>query len=394
VRLGREYLEVVRRAGTWLGEHVADVLVVALAVAIFVEIAVTTAPIDGRIEWPLSPFWALPLLFRRRFPLQAPLLCIGALALSVALDPPGSNDLSTPFLAVLAATMAIGVIASRKQALAGLAIVAAMLAYVISAFPNTKISDYLWVGVVAGCTWLAGFVLARRTHQATELRARAEQAEQDREEQSRLAVEEERARISRELHDVIAHTVSVMVVQTGAVRRLLKPEQERERESLVVVEEIGREALTEMRRLLGILREPEEADSLAPQPTLDRVDALVEQIREAGLPVEVSVEGDVEPLPPGVDLCAFRIVQEALTNSLKHAGPAHAEVHLRYGGDELELEVVDDGRGANGQSNGGGQGLLGMKERALLCGGSFETGAGPAGGFAVRARLPIHGAAS
>jgi signal transduction histidine kinase len=183
-----------------------------------------------------------------------------------------------------------------------------------------------------------------------------------------------------------------MVVQTGAVRRLLLPEQERERDSLIVVEEIGREALTEMRRLLGILREPEEAGALSPQPSLERVDALVEQVREAGLPVQLRIEGHAEPLPPGVDLCAFRIVQEALTNTLKHAGPAHAEVLVRYAGDDVELEVVDNGRGANGASSGG-QGLLGMKERALLCGGTFETGAAPGGGFAVRAKLPIHGAA-
>ena len=392
MRGGRGYLERVKGISDRLGRRVPEALIVALQVAIFIELAVTSARIDRAVEWPLSPLWALPLLFRRRFPLHAPLLCIGALALSVALDPPGANDLATPFFAVVAATVAIGVLENRRQAFVGLAIVYAMLAYVISSFPDAQASEYFWVYTFVTCAWLAGFAIARRTHQAAELRQRAELAESDREEQARVAVEEERARISRELHDVIAHTVSVMVVQTGAVRRLLRPEQERERDSLVVVEQIGREALTEMRRLLGILREPEEAGALTPQPTLSRVDALVDQVREAGLPVELNVEGDVEPLPPGVDLCAFRIVQEALTNTLKHAGPAQAEVHLRYGNDEIELEVVDNGSGTNGDS--GGHGLLGMKERAILCGGTFETGVGPEGGFAVRARLPIHGGAA
>jgi signal transduction histidine kinase len=184
-----------------------------------------------------------------------------------------------------------------------------------------------------------------------------------------------------------------MVVQSGAVRRLLRPDQERERDALIAVEGIGREALTEMRRLLEILREPEESGALSPQPTLDRVDALVEQVREAGLPVQLNVEGKVVPLPPGVDLCAFRIVQEALTNTIKHAGPAQAEVHVRYGGEDVEIEVSDNGQGMNGAGDGG-HGLLGMRERAVLCGGTLETGAAPGGGFAVRARLPIHRAAT
>jgi signal transduction histidine kinase len=183
--------------------------------------------------------------------------------------------------------------------------------------------------------------------------------------------------------------VSVMVVQSGAVRRLLRPDQERERNALVAVEGIGREALTEMRRLLEILREPEDAGALSPQPTLERVDALVEQVREAGLPVRLNVEGQVAPLPPGVDLCAFRIVQEALTNTIKHAGPAQAEVNVRYSGEDVEIEVSDNGQGLNGAGDVG-HGLLGMKERATLCGGTLETGDVPGGGFAVRARLPLH----
>ena len=164
------------------------------------------------------------------------------------------------------------------------------------------------------------------------------------EEEARRAVEDERNRITRELHDVLAHSVSVMTVQASAVRRLLKPEQQREREALMTVEETGRQALSEMRRLIGIMRTEEEVPALAPQPGLGTLPALVEQVRQSGLPVELTVEGEPVKLPAGVDLSAYRIVQEALTNALKHAGPAHAWVAVRYVGDDVEIEVANDGR--------------------------------------------------
>ena len=393
MRVGRGYREVVRRILDRLRRgNVLDAVIVVFAVAAEIEIAVTHPGVRG-LFYVLAPVWALPLLLRRRYPLYAPAASMIALGVSAGINGGDLHQLTVPFFIALVTTAIAGSAPDKRHALAGAAITAGVLAFVTYSDPNGKVGDLLWVGLFFGAAWSAGRALAARSRQAAELRSRAELAEQQREEQARLAVEEERARISRELHDVIAHTVSVMVVQTGAVRRLLRPEQERERDSLIVVEEVGREALTEMRRLLGILREPEEAGALSPQPSLQRVDALVEQVREAGLPVQLRIEGHAEPLPPGVDLCAFRIVQEALTNTLKHAGPAHAEVLVRYAGDDVELEVVDNGRGANGASSGG-QGLLGMKERALLCGGTFETGAAPGGGFAVRAKLPIHGAAA
>ena len=209
-------------------------------------------------------------------------------------------------------------------------------------------------------------------------------------EEARRAVEEERGRITRELHDVLAHSVSVMTVQASAVRRLLTPEQEREREALLAVEETGRQALAEMRRLLGIMRSEHEVAALAPQPGLDTLPALVDQVRRSGLPVELSVEGTPVQLPAGVDLSAYRIVQEALTNTLKHAGPARAWVAVRYGGDDVEIEVANDGR-ADAGGNGGGHGLAGMRERVALCGGELHTGPRPGGGFRISARLPVTG---
>jgi signal transduction histidine kinase len=204
------------------------------------------------------------------------------------------------------------------------------------------------------------------------------------------AVAAERQRIARELHDVVAHSVSVMTVQAGAVRRLLLPEQERERQALETVEATGREALTEMRRLVGLLREHGTMPEFAPQPSMRAVDVLVGTVREAGLPVELEVEGEPTELPPGVDLSAYRVIQEALTNALKYAGPANAWVTVRWKGSELELEIANDGRSEPG-GDGGGRGLEGLRERVALVGGSIESGPRAGGGFVVKAHLPLGG---
>jgi signal transduction histidine kinase len=205
---------------------------------------------------------------------------------------------------------------------------------------------------------------------------------------AREAVAEERARIAREMHDSVAHSVSVMVLQAGAAEQVLAVSPDRARESLQTIQDIGREAIVELRRMLGLLRDPVEDASLAPQPSVGRLDTLFGQVRAAGLPVELTIEGQPRRLPPGVDRSAYRIVQEGLTNALKHAGPAHASVTLRYGDRALELEVLDDGRGAT-DANGGGFGLIGMRERAALYGGELDAGARPGGGYALRARLPL-----
>jgi len=224
--------------------------------------------------------------------------------------------------------------------------------------------------------------------EADEFKERATRAEREREERARVAVADERARIARELHDVVGHSVSVMTVQASAVRRLLLPEQQREREALLVVERTGREALAEMRRMVGVLRRPEEAPALAPQPSLEHLDKLVAQAREAGLPVELRVEGDSVQLPAGVDLTAYRLIQEGLTNTIKHARATRAEVVVRYTGDHVELAVSDDGDGG-GSGDGGGHGLVGMRERVSVYGGELEAGSAPSGGYRLRARLPI-----
>lgn len=202
------------------------------------------------------------------------------------------------------------------------------------------------------------------------------------------AVAEERQRIARELHDVVAHSVSVMTVQAGAVRRLLRPDQERERQALETVEATGREALTEMRRLVGLLREQGTMPEFAPQPSMRTVDVLVGTVREAGLPVELTVEGEPRELAPGVDLAAYRVIQEALTNALKYAGPARAWVTIRWLPHEMVLEIANDGR-SEPVGDGAGHGLAGLGERVALVRGSVESGPREGGGFVVTARLPL-----
>lgn len=217
---------------------------------------------------------------------------------------------------------------------------------------------------------------------------RAELAERERDLAAREAVVEERARIARELHDAIAHHVSMMVVQAGAERRILDGGSGSTREVLQTIEQIGRGALTEMRRLVGMLRSA-DSDPLSPQPSLADLPRLVAQVSDAGLPVEIEIEGERRELPLGVELSAYRIVQEALTNALKHAGEARATVRVRYSPDQLELEVADDGAGAPAAVTGGGHGLAGMRERVALYGGRLDAGRRGDRGFTVRVVLPI-----
>jgi signal transduction histidine kinase len=218
--------------------------------------------------------------------------------------------------------------------------------------------------------------------------SKARLAERERDVAAREAVVDERARIARELHDAVAHSVSMMVIQAGAERRVLGDADGSTREVLQTIEQIGRGALTEMRRLVGMLR-TDSADRLAPQPTLADLPTLMTQVREAGLPVEFRVDGEHRDLPVGIELSAYRIVQEALTNALKHAGQAHAAVRVRYGTDRLELEISDDGAGVAADVPGGGHGLAGIRERVSLYGGEFDASPRLDGGFAVRVLLPF-----
>jgi signal transduction histidine kinase len=293
------------------------------------------------------------------------------------------------FMAGLLSTYSVAANAPLRRAALGLAIVVVFIVVGFSLDPDRGgAGDYLFVGVLYGGAWALGRALRERGLRAHALEDRAERAEREREQRAAAAVADERARIARELHDVIAHTVSVMVVQTGAVRSRIKRERPRDAELLAEVEAAGRDAIDELRRMLGVLRTGEERLSLAPQPGLDGLDPLVEQVRGSGLPVDVEVEGERVPLPAGIDLAAYRILQESLTNALKHAGPARAAVRLRYSERGLAIEVTDDGAGTS-NGDGTGHGLVGMRERVALYGGTLQAGPRPGGGYAVNALLPL-----
>jgi signal transduction histidine kinase len=241
--------------------------------------------------------------------------------------------------------------------------------------------------------WLAGNSVRERQQRVDLLEERAVRLQRERALSMRVARADERQRIARELHDVVAHSVSVMVVQAGAARTMLTRQPDQAADSLLAVESSGREALSELRNMLGVLTEVEAEPELAPQPGLDQLDALVARVKQAGLPVDVRVDGSrPRDLSPGLDLTAYRIVQEALTNTLKHANGATAAVHIEYGAHDLRVEVVDSGGTVLTERGGSGRGLLGMRERVALYGGQLDAGQRPGGGFAVRASLPVQSA--
>jgi signal transduction histidine kinase len=331
----------------------------------------------------------LPLLLRRRFPFAAP-AAVWVIAAGCAVVDGRLVVFSViSSVAGMIAAFLLGNLRDDTQARLGLAIVVGGAAVVIYNNPKHAPGELVFVPVLFAIGWLAGYALRERVAQAEQAEERALEAERRRESAARIAVAEERARIARELHDVVAHAVSVMVLQVGAVRHNLPRELAADSDALKDVEQAGRSALAEMRRLLGAMHDGGDAD-LAPQPGLDSLDALVERVGRAGLPVRLQVEGDAVPLPRAVDLSAYRIVQEGLTNSLKHANASRADVTVRYGPDTVQLEVRDDGVGA-GATDGLGHGLVGVRERVKIYGGEMNAGTAPEGGFVLCARLPLEG---
>ena len=371
-----------------LARRSIDSLIVVLAVMAQVEAWNDPALTPRAVTVPAALAWTLPLLLRRRFPFGAPVVVLVTLGAEALL--PGAIVAATESnVFVLLLTFAIAG-AHREERLAltaGGIGYAALTTIVLLDLPGA--GDTARVFLLCAAFWVIGRVLGHHDRRAEASEERAARLERDHEN----AVLAERARIAGELHDVIAHSVSVMTVQAGAARMLLDDDPERAREPMTAVEETGRQALAEMRRLLGILRGTGSEAELTPQPGIGQLDALVDQVRAAGLPVEVDSDGEPRALSPGVDLTAYRVVQEALTNVLRHAGAARARVRVHWGSGELGLEVVNTGhpRAAGergGDGGGGGYGLVGMRQRVALYGGELEAGPQPAGGYAVRARLP------
>jgi signal transduction histidine kinase len=352
-------------------------------------------PLSAAIVATLLTF--LPLGLRRRHPVGVlATVAASSLILELALGNPanGKQYSFEVFVAWLIAAYSAGAYTEgRRQRIAVAIGVAAAVVWIVWSFAagaddqNTVPSTFF--AVVA---WLGGRSMRRRQQLVELLGDRAQQLEREREARIRATVAEERARIARELHDVVAHSVSVMVVQAQAGPRLVA-DRDQTVAAFEAIEASGREALVELRRLLGILRTADEQLSIGPQPGLGSLAGLVDQLREAGLPVELAIEGEPVALAPGVDLAAFRIVQEALTNTLKHGGRTGARVVVRYSALDVELEIVDDGAGVPVKLNGSGHGLIGMRERTALYGGRLDAGPRAGGGFAVRASLPLAGGA-
>jgi signal transduction histidine kinase len=383
----------VKRLWPFARRYWFDAVVLAIA-----GIGITGAILGrGHEIGPEGPLWfdvlallaiILPLLARRRFPFGAPAAMGVAAAATSFVDKTVVPFDGVTFIVGCAALFLVGSLRDRAQAVAGLAVAEGVLAVVVHNGPGVHVGDFVVATIIFGIVWTIAFAVGRKSVEADEARERAIRAELEREQRAHVAVADERARIARELHDVVGHSVSVMTVQASAVRRLLKPEQERERQALLIVEQTGREALAEMRRMVGVLRRPEEAPALAPQPSLEHVERLIESAREAGLAVDLRVEGEAVQLPAGVDLTAYRLVQEGLTNALKHAEASRAEVLVNYAEGHIELTVSDDGRGV-GNGDGGGHGLVGMRERVSVYGGELDAGPRPGGGYELRAKLPL-----
>jgi len=393
--------ELIRSRRAWLGAHplVADALTSAfLTVGCLIETAFQDSygGLPGKrpdlLCGVLVSVVVMSLTLRRRMPVQVMAFTLAGEATLTALGYVPTLGAAVAYLVAvysvashrgLATSLPMGVLA-----LVGCTVLMAVQGHTF----------WQWVSNVAlftGVWWIGRSLRLRRAY-LDELEARARRLERAREADSRAARAEERSRIARELHDVVAHHVSVMTVQAGAARRILHRDPESVQDALSTIEQMGRTALGEMRRLVGVLRtEAEPARSeLSPQPGVNDVSGLVEQLRETGLQVQLWIEGESRSLSPGVDLAAFRLVQEALTNTLKHAGPqARAWVRIQYADRQLEIEVEDDGRGlvaGLGRPGGGnGHGLMGMRERVALYGGDLRIGPRSGGGFEVRARFPL-----
>jgi len=324
----------------------------------------------------------LPLLLRRRYPLPV---------LAVVLPASIAAQFVVGVLPPFALGLALYTVAShteRRVALrAGVAALATLVVLLLVRNGFDARESVVHLIIFASATWILGDNVRTKRAYYRELEERAERLEREREENIQHAAAEEQERIARELHDVIAHSVSVMVVQAAAANDIFERQPERAREALRSIEESGRSALTELRRLLGIVR-THERGRLDPQPGLAALEELIEQVRATGLEVELELNGELGELPSGVDLSTYRIVQEALTNTLKHAQATHVRVRLGRRAHELAIEVADDGVGP-GKESTNGHGLIGMRERVALLGGTLETGPGESGGFAVKVRFPL-----
>jgi signal transduction histidine kinase len=381
----------------WIQRHrapLADALLAAAVTAmVLVDLASPTDAVGVRrtdaLAVLLSLLQTLPLAFRRRAPLVAFVLTLAG----VCAYYPLGYEVTDGTLATFVGVYTVAAYEDRRKSLVGLGLLAfGMTWYWLTRAEPFDPTTPIWIGILGLLSWgLGEYVRARRAYTA-DVEALAERLDRARALEARQAAWQERARLARELHDVIGHTVNVMVIQAGAGRRTLAADRGLAERAFQTIESTGREALEELDRLLGILRTEEDEPELPPQPGLEQLHALAGRFEDAGLPVEITIEGNEVPLPRSLDQSAYRILQEALTNALRHAGGTIAHVAVRYRNDRLELEVANDGREDRRPQNhrpGGGRGLIGIRERVALFGGDLEAGPRAGGGFVVRCRFPL-----
>ncbi|MFL6118798.1 sensor histidine kinase [Actinophytocola sp.] len=375
---------------------VGDTLIAALIaafdlllfVARVVEPQAQPRPEPWFITLPLIVGMVAPIVFRRKYPLTAAYLAL-AIGIPHSLAEIGIGSVVTGCIALYTLVAYVG----RRAALLYLAVSEVIsLVQLPLQQPDDWVLGLIMTNLALAFSWALGeFIGARRAYHA-EVERRLRLLETERDQQARIAVAEERARIARELHDVVAHAVSVMVVQADGAAYAVHSQPELAERAVKTISSTGREALTELRRLLGVLRSDGNGGERTPQPGTQSLSDLAGRVRAVGLPVRLDIVGNVDDLPAGVGLGIYRIVQEALTNSLKHAGPgSSAVVRVARAGDQVELSIVDNGRRTSGTLVGvsGGNGLIGMRERALVFGGTLDAGPRAAGGWEVRASLPI-----
>jgi signal transduction histidine kinase len=389
-----EYLHRVSWNRHVAREYWFELLVAFLAVAGMVELVVGRN-VPGA---PTTTLWfAIPaigilvstLFARRRFPFAAPVAYWLLAAALTFVDGMLIAFVGSLGVVGLAAAFMLGNLRNGTKAGIGLLIILPSILIVVVNIPGTQTTgDLVFIPLRFVVAWVAGYALRERAEKAEAAEERAARAEREREAAARVAVAEERARIARELHDIVAHAVSVMVLQVGAVRHKLPASFSEDSEALKAVERAGRTALAEMRRLLAAMRPDGDEADFVPQPGLDGLDSLLNEVGRAGLPVHLHVDGQPFPLPRAIDLSAYRIVQEGLTNALKHSRASAADVTVRYRADEVQLEVRDDGRGS-ATSDGLGHGLVGIRERVKIYGGEMTAGTATEGGFVLSTRLPI-----
>jgi signal transduction histidine kinase len=341
---------------------------------------------DGAALIALTVASALTLAFLWWSPLAS---LVGALVLLCAQALAGYDFTAAAVGVVMVASFATVAFDHWKRAVAAGFVVAVGVIVVLVALPTLSWQTALATWAALSIVWVVAVVIRLYRGSIERAERRAALFAADREARAREAVAEERARMARELHDSVGHALNVVVLHAGAAQRIMKTKPDLAREALESIETASRQALGDIERMLGILRAPDEESCCDVTPGMSQLETLCAQVREAGLPVDLTVAGEARPLAPSLDLTAYRIVQESLTNTLKHAGKTRATVSVRYEERALAIEVLDEGRGTTAATAGGGRGLVGMRERVATFRGELEAGPRPEGGFGVRARLPL-----